>query len=53
MIKPISGDDILVWPDDTWCFRQFLDEYAHMSDDFRVIPVDTPEWDAFINDDTV
>lgn len=53
MTEPISSDDILVWPDGTWCFRQFLHEYAYMSDDFRVIPDGTHEWDEFIGDDTV
>ena len=53
MIQAISSDDILVWPDGTWTFRQFLNEYSHMGYDFRVIPDETPEWHEFINDDTV
>ena len=50
-ITPISGDDILVWPDSTWCLRSEVAEYSHMSDDYIVIPVDSADWDAFLTTD--
>lgn len=43
-IKPISEDDIIVWPDGTWCYRRDLDDYGWMSDDYIVFPVDSAEW---------
>jgi hypothetical protein len=43
-----SPDDIVLWPCGTWCFRDEVGYYAHMSDDSRVISVDSPDWLAFI-----
>lgn len=34
MIQAISQEDILEWPDGTWCFRYELHEMAHKSDDY-------------------
>lgn len=39
-----ASEDIIVWADNTWCFRYELHEFNHMSDDYRVIPPDTQEW---------
>lgn len=44
-IQPISDDDVFEWPEGTWCFRHAAGEYWYMSDDYRVIPVGSPEWD--------
>lgn len=44
-IKPVSDSDILIWPDGTWCFREHLSQYGHMSDDYQTLAVDTPEWE--------
>lgn len=51
MIKPISNEDIMVWPDGTWCFRHQLPEMSHKSDDYVVFPEGTPEADAILADD--
>lgn len=48
MIKPISKEDIIVWPDGTWCYREDLEQYSWMSDDYIVLPVDTPEHTAHL-----
>lgn len=37
-IRPIKPDDILLWPDGTWCYRHDLHEMGHKSDDYEVIP---------------
>lgn len=29
-----SLDDVMIWPDGTWCYRVELSEMTHMSDDF-------------------
>lgn len=39
-----NPDDIALWPDGTWCHRCELAEYNFMSDDYEVVPVETPEW---------
>ena len=31
---------IAYWPDDTWCDRHQLDEYAWKSDDYKIVEVD-------------
>lgn len=47
-MKP-SCDDVMVWPDGTWCYRDDGADMRHHSDDYYVIPADTPEWERFIN----
>ena len=42
-----SSDDVFRWPDGTWCYRYEHPEMSHMSDDFEVIRLDTPEWITF------
>lgn len=37
----MNPDDILLWPDGTWCYSSDLSEYAFMSDDYEVIKVGT------------
>lgn len=34
-----SSNDLVVWPDNTQCYRYELHEMQHMSDDYIVIPV--------------
>lgn len=47
-IVPAKESDVFLWPDGTWCFRHdALEYYAHMSDDYRVIPEDSDEWEEF------
>lgn len=46
-----SSEDVCVWADGTWCLREEVEEYMmFMSDDYRVIPVDSPEYDQFLMD---
>ena len=44
-----SLEDLFVWSDYTWCYREELEQMAHMSDDFRIIYVDTQEYEEFWN----
>ena len=44
-----SGNDLLVWPDKTFCLRSELKEYAHQGDDYAVLRADSPEWVKFFN----
>ena len=33
-------DDIIMWPDNSWCYREELEEFGrNKSDDYRVIPI--------------
>lgn len=45
-----NTDDILEWPDGTWCFRYELSEMSHMSDDYTTIPVGSQRWE-FLTDE--
>jgi hypothetical protein len=47
-IRPASQEDILRWPDGTWCFRCELYWMSHMSDDYEVITEAHPEYDLII-----
>ena len=45
----VSNDieDVIMWPDDSWCYRYELEEFQQgRSDDYRVIPYDSEEWHA-------
>ena len=37
-------EDVFLWPDGTWCYREDSYQYSYMSDDYEVLKVDTPEW---------
>ena len=39
-------DDVILWPDDTWCYRHELAEFNHKSDDYEVLAVGTPAYEA-------
>lgn len=42
------SDDVLVWADGTWCYRENLSEFlTFMSDDFEVLYFDTDRWNSF------
>ena len=45
-----SGDDLIVWPDGTTCYRSELSEFGHMSDDYEVIPFGTERYIALTKD---
>jgi hypothetical protein len=47
-IQKQSQDDLFRWADGTLGTREEWEDggYSHMSDDFEVIPVGSPEWDS-------
>lgn len=47
--KPLHGDDICIWSDNTYCDGRELHEMSHMSDDYIRIPVDCEIWLRFVN----
>lgn len=45
--KPKGKDDpedIAVWPDGEWCFRDELGDYGWKSDDYEIVAFGTPRW---------
>lgn len=52
-IRPISDEDLLVWPDGTRCYRSEYarGEYAYLGDDFIVLPADSEEWRAAVSEE--
>lgn len=50
IIKAADHEDIIMWPDGSWCYREQLSEYNYMSDDYRIIPFDSIEWNAVNSD---
>ena len=48
IIQKASGDDLLVWPDGTVCFRSEVGMYSHMSDDYEVVAEGTARWDCLL-----
>lgn len=47
-VKPISQDDLLIWPDDSWCYRSELHEMDWKSDDYYVLYIDTPAYNEYL-----
>ena len=43
----VSSEDVILWPDETWCFRFELSYYTHMSDDYQVILEGSDEYEEF------
>ena len=52
-IKPIPQNqgDIILWPNNDWCYRFELEVMTHKSDDYRIVPVNTDEWDEISRQD--
>lgn len=44
----LSQEDIMLWSDGTWCFRDELEEMTHMSDDYKVLLENSTEWELFL-----
>lgn len=43
----LSPDDLIVWPDDHWCYRSELPQHRHKSDDYEEIQFGTHRWLCF------
>lgn len=41
-------EDVIVWPNGSWCHRYELHEMTHMSDDYEVLQFDSPEYNTFL-----
>ena len=43
-------EDIILWPDGTWCYRHELAEYGWLSDDYIVLEYGTTRWNRFLRE---
>ena len=50
MIKQTNLEDLILWPDDTWCYRYELYEMNHMGDDSEVLSYDSDEYNKFFKE---
>jgi hypothetical protein len=46
----MNPDDIILWEDGFWCFREELHPRMGRSDDYRVVPQLTAEWLSLTNE---
>lgn len=44
----MDREDILIWPDGEWCYREELGGYDWKSDDYRTIPVGAAEYSRLV-----
>lgn len=47
----MSSEDLIVWPNNVMCFREYLEQMGGMSDDYRVVKSGTDEWYSLMEDD--
>lgn len=45
----ISPDSVTLWPNGSWCYWHEIDEFTHMSDDYKIICEGTEEYRDFLN----
>lgn len=50
MTKQTDLEDLILWPDDTWCYRYELYEMNHMGDDYEVLSYDSDEYNKFFKE---
>ena len=48
MTQKTDPEDVIKWPDDTWCYRNELSYFGYMSDDYEVLYSDTAAWREFM-----
>jgi len=42
-----SSEDLILWADGTWAYREDMDDMAHMSDDYQIIFFESPIYDEY------
>jgi len=47
----MDPEDIMLWPCDTWCYREELEGYlTFLSDDFEVVPFGSARWEEIVGE---
>ena len=49
MTQKTEPEDVIKWPDGTWCYRYELPEFSHKTDDYEVLSFDASEWHKFMD----
>lgn len=45
----MNNEDLIVWPDDSWCYAEDVEEYPWKSDDYVLVSKDDPNYNYWIN----
>lgn len=45
----MNNEDLIVWPDNSWCYAENLEEYPWKSDDYVLVSKDDPNYNYWIN----
>ena len=45
----MNNEDLIVWPDNSWCYAEYLEEYPWKSDDYVLVSKDDPNYNYWIN----
>lgn len=45
----MNNEDLIVWPDNSWCYAEDLEEYPWKSDDYVLVSKDDPNYNYWIN----
>lgn len=48
--QTMSAEDIYLWPDGDWCLAEDFESYSWKSDDYQLVLLGSPEWDALVNE---
>lgn len=43
-------EDIWLWPDKEWCYRDEVAEMQHKSDDYQILKFDSPEYNKLLDE---
>lgn len=52
-LAPSSLEDIMLWPDESWCYRCEMGGMGFMGDDYEVIRVGEQRWHDILSLDLV
>ena len=44
-------EDIILWPDDVWCYRYQMADHTYKSDDYVVLEYGTTSWNNFLKEE--
>ena len=45
----MNNEDLIVWPDNSWCYAEEVEEYPWKSDDYVLVSKDDPNYNYWIN----
>ncbi len=48
MREIVNGEDVFLWPDGDWCYRDEYEGMTHKSDDFEVVLYGSPRWHELV-----